>query len=64
MTAGRISGSVTRRNTRQGVAPRSAAACSRVSESVAMRAWMTIVAYAELNTTWPMTIVATPRPTS
>ena len=44
MTAGMISGSVTRRNTRQGVAPRSAAACSSVSESVDMRAWMTIVA--------------------
>jgi hypothetical protein len=30
--------------------------------SVAHRAWMTIVANADVKTTWPMTTATTPRP--
>ncbi len=61
-TAGMSSGSVTRRNTRQRLAPRSAAASSSVTLIVEKRACMMIVAYAELNTTWPTTIAPTPSP--
>ena len=58
--AGGSSGNVTRWNTRRGDAPRSAAASSSEIGSVASRAWITTVAYAELNTTCPITIAVTP----